>query len=124
MDKTNFFIYMSLIQLIIVSIIFFLSGELIAIIFLVLFICIDVSTLLFDFMDTRNREVARETQKQIMEALDYARQIKQGKSDIQLLREELAILLEKEHVQIINKPIPPLLEVKPEEGEYRIIKKG
>lgn len=123
MDKTNFFIYMSLIQLIIVSIIFFLSGELIAIIFLVLFICIDVSTLLFDFMDTRNREVARETQRQIMEALDYSRQVKQGKSDIQLLREELALLLEKEHVQIINKPIPPLIEVKPEEGEYRIIKK-
>ncbi len=123
MDKTNFFIYMSLIQLIIVSIIFFLSGELIAIIFLVLFICIDVSTLLFDFMDTRNREVARETQRQIMEALDYSRQVKQGKSDIQLLREELALLLEKEHVQIINKPIPPLIEVRPEEGEYRIIKK-
>lgn len=123
MDKTNFFIYMSLIQLIIVSIIFFLSGELIAIIFLVLFICIDVSTLLFDFMDTRNREVARETQRQIMEALDYSRQVKQGKSDIQLLREELALLLEKEHVQIINKPIPPLIEIKPEEGEYRIIKK-
>lgn len=114
---------MSLIQLIIVSIIFFLSGELIAIIFLVLFICIDVSTLLFDFMETRNREIARETQRQIMEALDYSRQVKQGKSDIQLLREELALLLEKEHVQIINKPIPPLIEIKPEEGEYRIIKK-
>ena len=123
MDRANFFIYMSLIQLIIVSIIFFLSGELIAIILLVLFICIDVSTLLFDFMDTRNREIARETQRQIMEALDYSRQVKQGKSDIQLLREELALLLEKEHVQIINKPIPPLIEVKPEEGEYRIIKK-
>ena len=123
MDRANFFIYMSLMQFIIVSIIFFLSGELIAIIFLVLFICIDVSTLLFDFMDTRNREVARETQRQIMEALDYSRQVKQGKSDIQLLREELALLLEKEHVQIINKPIPPLIEVKPEEGEYRIIKK-
>jgi len=123
MDRANFFIYMSLIQLIIVSIIFFLSGELIAIIFLVLFICIDVSTLLFDFMETRNREIARETQRQIMEALDYSRQVKQGKSDIQLLREELALLLEKEHVQIINKPIPPLIEIKPEEGEYRIIKK-
>lgn len=122
MDKTNFFIYMSLIQLIIVSIIFFLSGELIAIIFLVLFICIDVSTLLFDFMETRNREIARETQRQIMEALDYSRQVKQGKSDIQLLREELALLLEKEHVQIHNTQ-PKQLEIKPEEGEYRIIKK-
>lgn len=122
MDKTNFFIYILLIQILVLSLIFFLSGEVIAIIFLVMFISIDVSAIVFDFIDTRNKEITEQTHKRFMEALEYARLLKQGKSDIQVLREELALLLEKGHVQI-HSTQPKQLEIKPEEGEYRIIKK-
>lgn len=46
----------------------------------------------------------------------------QPKTDMQMLKDEIALYLEKEHVQIANVQ-RPMLEVKPVEGDYRIIQK-
>jgi hypothetical protein len=123
MNKQEAFVVIIFLQIVSISIIFFASGELAFIIFLILFFTFDVCVLIFDFIDTRNRQMMKEIHEREIEMVRLLKpQPNQPKTDMQMLKEEIAMYLEKERVQIVNQQRPQL-EIKPVEGDYRIIQK-
>lgn len=123
MNKQETFVVIIFLQIVSISIIFFASGELAFIIFLILFFTFDVCVLIFDFIDTRNRQMMKEIHEREIEMVKLLKpQPNQPKTDMQMLKEEIAMYLEKERVQIVNQQRPQL-EIKPVEGDYRIIQK-
>jgi hypothetical protein len=123
MNKQEAFVVIIFLQIVSISIIFFASGELAFIIFLILFFTFDVCVLIFDFIDTRNRQMMKEIHEREIEMVKLLKpQPNQPKTDMQMLKEEIAMYLEKERVQIVNQQRPQL-EIKPVEGDYRIIQK-
>ncbi len=123
MNKQETFILIVFLQIVSISIIFFASGEMAFIIFLVLFFTVDVSAMIFDFMDSRTRQIIKEIHESEIEMVRLLKPVpNQSKTDMQMLKEEIAMYLEKEHVQIVNQQRPQL-EMKPVEGDYRIIQK-
>lgn len=130
MNKQETFVVIIFLQIVSISIVFFASGELVFIIFLILFFTFDGGVLIFDFIDTRNRQMMKEIHEREIEMVKLLKpQPNQPKTDMQMLKEEIAMYLEKEHVQIANMQRPALemkpqqLEIKPVEGDYRIIQK-
>lgn len=125
MNKQETFVVIIFLQIVSISIVFFASGELAFIIFLILFFTFDAGVLIFDFIDTRNRQMMKEIHEREIEMVKLLKP--QPKTDMQMLKEEIAMYLEKEHVQIANmqRPVlemkPQKLEIKPVEGDYRII---
>lgn len=123
MNKQETFVVIIFLQIVSISIVFFASGELAFIIFLILFFTFDAGVLIFDFIDTRNRQIMKEIHEREIEMVKLLKpQPNQPKTDMQMLKEEIAMYLEKEHVQIVNQQRPQL-EMKPVEGDYRIIQK-
>jgi len=123
MNKQETFVVIIFLQIVSISIIFFASGELAFIIFLILFFTFDACVLIFDFIDTRNRQMMKEIHEREIEMIRLLKPVpNQPKTDMQMLKDEIALYLEKEHVQIANVQ-RPMLEVKPVEGDYRIIQK-
>lgn len=123
MNKQETFVVIIFLQIVSISIVFFASGELAFIIFLILFFTFDAGVLIFDFIDTRNRQIMKEIHEREIEMIKLLKPAPvQSKTDMQMLKEEMAMYLEKEHVQIVNQQRPQL-EMKPVEGDYRIIQK-
>lgn len=123
MNKQETFVVIIFLQIVSISIIFFASGELAFIIFLILFFTFDACVLIFDFIDTRNRQMMKEIYEREIEMIKLLKPVpNQPKTDMQMLKEEIAMYLEKERVQIVNQQRPQL-EIKPVEGDYRIIQK-
>lgn len=130
MNKQETFVVIIFLQIVSISIVFFASGELAFIIFLILFFTFDVCVLIFDFIDTRNRQIMKEIHEREIEMIKLLKPAQvQSKTDMQMLKEEIAMYLEKEHVQMSNVQRPLLemkqqpLEIKPVDGDYRIIQK-
>lgn len=127
MNKQETFVVIIFLQIVSISIVFFASGELAFIIFLILFFTFDAGVLIFDFIDTRNRQMMKEIREREIEMVKLLKP--QPKTDMQMLKEEIAMYLEKEHVQMSNVQRPLLemkqqpLEIKPVDGDYRIIQK-